>query len=237
VQRQRAIWHVLRDARRDVALWQAASRRADVLADGPRVDDRTRLSRVRLERVIGTTGAATLQVRRQSRAFRETFVLAQSSHDALDKALTVATETWSELAAADPPRTEQLYWNRLPMVREGQVRWAIMAAGGEAGWKAGLRLQEALARRSGRRAPLTRALPGDLEDLDLVWVLAGPATAGTLPAPVQEALEASPEDQLVTARVPDGPILAVLRDAALLDALLEGVHPAPLPFAPARNVK
>jgi hypothetical protein len=55
--------------------------------------------------------------------------------------------------------------------------------------------------------------------------------------PVRKALEDAPQGELVTARLEDGPVLAILRDVAMLDALLAGIHATPRPFAPARSVK
>jgi hypothetical protein len=243
VQRQRAVWHVLRDARRDVSLWQAASRTAGSLLETEAEDDRTRLTALRLEDVVGAHAGAALKIRRQPRAFREVYVLPPpdtpaEAPQAMDRALEVATAAWTELAPKrDKTRGHQLYWDGRPMTDRGLVRWSIVAAGGEKEWKAGLRMQEHIADRSGEELLLTRALPLVPDTLDVIWVLADAEEPGSLPVPVRKALEDAPQGELVTARLEDGPVLAILRDVAMLDALLAGIHATPRPFAPARSVK
>jgi hypothetical protein len=240
VQHQRAVWHVLRDARRDAALWQGTVRRcrAGVLRGVP-----ARRLRRRLARAIGRGQGSALQVQRRKQAFREVYALAPpasptAAFDAAREALEITTGAWVACAQATRERAaDQLFWDGHPMVREDQVRWAIVAAGGEEEWKSGLRMQRRLQEAGGRELPLTRALPTDRDALDLIYVLADPDAPDSLAPPVREALEGSAGRKLVTARLEQGPALAILTDMSLLNWLLAGVHPAPLPYAPAREVR
>jgi hypothetical protein len=244
VQRQRALWHVLRDARRDAATWQGAYRRAGVLLESqaPGTVDRARLARVHLAAAIGTHEAAKMRVERHRRSFREVYgpttgASAAEAADALDGARRVAEGAWRALAELPLPTAENLYWQGRPMLRDGEVCWALVAAGGEAQWKAALSLQDEIKERTAHEVSLSRALPDELDELDMLWILADRETPDALPPAVHNALQQQPDREPVHVALPQGPELLILTDMTLLHALAAGLHRSPTPYAPAHNVK
>jgi hypothetical protein len=121
------------------------------------------------------------------------------------------------------PVPTDLFWGDLPLAVDGLVRWAIVAAEGEAPWKDALALQEAIQTMAGRRVPVSRSFPvldAEIGPL-LVWVMSNDGDAEFLPSPVKAALARRPTARAVSIGLKGGVTVVVLRPERDLEALLK----------------
>ncbi|MCK4375392.1 MAG: hypothetical protein KAX19_08685, partial [Candidatus Brocadiae bacterium] len=73
VDRQLVLWHILRDARREVALWRHARRLMSATPDAPAAAARTLPRLAELAGIVGTSDAYQLVLRAQRRPFRSLY--------------------------------------------------------------------------------------------------------------------------------------------------------------------
>jgi hypothetical protein len=244
-QRQPAIWHVLRDARADAALWQHAARLSkrasedDVLA-GPAEKV---LSGLDFGGNIGRGGRYSLPVVREPRAGREVLRIAKrddpgSLVDAFAKAREDSIRALRILEKAPWEQgSRNAWWRRRPMVRDGRNVWSIMAADGEITWRAALRLQKGLSAIAGNEPDIGRTVPADLGNIEVLWIIADGAPTVAVPDAVTEALGADRRAPLMAARLGRSGVAIILRDPELVPELLTLISEEQHPLSPASDVE
>jgi hypothetical protein len=249
--RQPAIWHVLRDAVSEVALWRESRTRARVLAEAgaattaPRI--RPRLAAEALDGVVGPAPGCDLVLESHRRAFGTVLRVALAGEGAplnrFESARHKVIDLASQLSApAQSGRAgEPLYWRGMPLLEDGRVRWRIVAASGEQAWKTATGLQEFLQRTAGCAVPLSRAFPrleaGGAPMPSLIWVITDGAGGTGLPEAVQSAIAGRSGAPLVTVQLKDGPRVAVLCDSRSLNALLRTFQRQTALYPTARQVQ
>ncbi len=250
VDRQLVIWHVLRDARQEVALWRTVRREAGLLRQAHRARDplpaAVLLTLGKLEQVVGPADHCMLGLEAQQRPFRELLrvapgpgqrglSLAQFS-DARQTVLSVARQM-GPVVPADPDK--MLYWQDIPLLEDGGTRWTIVASEGEDVWKKGIRLQEEVRQRSGLTVPVQRSFPdltGEGAPL-LVWVIAGPGDPANLPEPCRVVLAREGDRPVVVSELETGTVVVILRGDRYMETVLRGFRASRHPYATARQVR
>jgi len=250
VDRQLVLWHILRDARGEAALWRqvrdaARQQAGDTSAMQP--ERRRRLLLLgTVDALVGPEQQCDLRVAPQKRAFGSVYRVVGPDGDlpALDR-FEQARRKVLELLSQAPDTApvvpwRGLYWGGTPLVEDGDPRCAIVAMEGEAAWKTGLRLQATVLERTGVTVPLTRTFPGTPTGADplpgLIWVIAGDGDGSSLPDTVRAAVGDRPGARLVTARYRNARV-AVLRNGRTLDALLRALRPEPHLYPLAQHVR
>ncbi|MHC5033439.1 MAG: hypothetical protein ACYTFZ_00160 [Planctomycetota bacterium] len=244
VDRESAVWHIVRDARAEVALWREA-RQAAMAARNSGKANAAALRRLGvLDLVVGTAGACNLPLRLERRAFRNLYRVRAPGRSrrlgvrhfaaARAKTLEIAARPEPALPATRP----DLRWHGIPLAEEGELRWAIVAQGGESVWRQALAFQQAMRDAAGVAVPLSRAFPSLGQETPLlVWV----ATDGTgdagLPESVREAIADLGGAQLATVALEGGATAALLAEGFDLSALLRTFHSGPGLFPTAAHVQ
>ncbi len=234
VDRQLAVWHILRDARREVALWRHVREMAARIRrerrgrgpvpssakaeDGQQFPDRTVYLMEKLDRTVGTAAHCRIQLRPERHPFRR---LLRPAPDPAEPGLSkfaATRRTVLEIARRLAPLVpeefpSQAYWQDIPHSRDGLCRWRIVAAAGEESWKAAAELQTAIRSRVGAGVPLERGLPSlDAEGApDLVWMVADTDLPRSLPDELRDAAHRRPESPIVVAELKSGAVIVLLR--------------------------
>jgi hypothetical protein len=250
VEQQPVIWHILRDARNEVALWRSAlaertaPQRAVRAASGRTADAEEVRRLALLEGVVGTGETCDLRLAPERRPFRMLHrVLPGDGRPALslddfEKARADVLAALRGAPPASPNPREHLYWRGIPLTEDGRVRWAIVSGASDAGQKAAVDLQQALRKATGRELPVSPTFPNLRAGAPLlVWALAGTAEPADWPEAVRAALAKRPTDQLVIVDLRNGPTFAALRNGFSLKALLKTFRPAPGIYPMARDVQ
>ncbi|MHC4479469.1 MAG: hypothetical protein ACYS1C_00645, partial [Planctomycetota bacterium] len=195
VDRQWVIWHILRDARLEVALW----RREHAAAVAARRRGRARAAALRrislLELLVGTAEGSDLRLRKRRDPFRELYGVAPPGRESALRLSQFAAARRKLLDWAwrspfgEARQSEGTYWRGIPLAEGGATRWAIVASDGEAVWKQAVAFQRALQERAGTAVPVSRTFPpAGTEGALLVWVIADEEGRGALPEEVQAGL-------------------------------------------------
>ncbi len=135
VDRQLAVWHVLRDAVAEAALWRRATRLAATATAGSSPPRDAVLARAGLEAVIGLSDSGLLPVRAVRVPFRQVYEIAPATRPVASLSeFAAARRRTLELAAGlaplvPAPTIGDLYWRGIPFAESGQVRWTIFAPG------------------------------------------------------------------------------------------------------------
>jgi len=243
--RQSPIWHIVRDARQEVALWRTVRRRAAEAASAAAGPEALRAVAL-AEGAVGPEQGHDLRVGPQRRPFR---TVLRAAHDGAGQAVRLGTfervhranlELAGRLPATARPRPGdgQIYWDGIPLVTDDRVRWVIVAPDGEEVWKRGLELQALVQQAGGRAVPVRRTMPEPEPDAPLlVWVVGGAETVEEWP----EALRAQwPERQggsLALLGTEGGPRVVVVGADADLQALARGFRPSPRTYPSARDMR
>jgi len=247
VDRQSALWHVLRDARRDVALWRHARLQAEQAMEGGEARTHALFILQQLERVVGTADGSHLRLEPERGPFRRLYrVAAPAGRSELtiaqfDAARDLVLALMGELEQDAPGHPQrQLYWQRIPLLDDDQVRWAIAAPDGEASWSTALAFQKAVADLTGTQLPVTRTFmePGAApEEPLLVWVVTDRTDLPDLPAAACEALAGRGAAPLASVRLENGAVVAFIRNDCDVETLMRAFRNQPNVFAPAHGVR
>jgi hypothetical protein len=243
VDRQAVIWHILRDARQDVALWRqarSALQEQAALAQQPDEKSRRMARLAALDRIVGTDASCDLVLRLERRPFRRLYGLAAGGADqpgeaagpdlaqfeaARGKVISLLSEARTLYPAAS---AERIFWNGIALTdppaangSAGPVRWAIVAADGEAPWKTAVALQQALQQASARSVSLSRTFPALSTDPPrLIWLVASGQPRLDWPESVRQAVLRGSVAELVTVSPKQGVTVAILKHGFDMDALL-----------------
>lgn len=246
--RQSVLWHILRDARREVALWRGACRIAEAAAEAGTATPRAQLLLQELDRTVGTRGNSRLVLKTERRPFRRLYRVTAAPGSveltvaqfgaARDHVLALA-ESIETAATAGQPR--QLYWQRIPLVEGGRVRWEIVAPDGEASWKTAVAFQKAAEAATGKVLRVSRTFPDPDEGAEdaplLVWVITDDESGEGLPQPAGAALAHRKDAQVADAQLENGTVVAFIRNNCDLNALFAAFQTQPSPYPPARRVR
>jgi hypothetical protein len=245
--RQWAIWHILRDACDEVAMWRAARSACRRLGQGSDGSPATMavLAREELERVVGPSDHCLLRVRQQSSGPPYTEVAPENGERCLRMAQF--SRAWQATLRATPPGSPRvppgtpcpLYWQDVPLLEGERLLWAITAPAGEQPWVAGRALQEAIRNRSGRTVLLQRSLP-DLTEAGpfrLVWLLDGESVLGSLPDAYRRVLTHPGRRGVVVAQVNGGPVVVLVAGQKHMGTVLHALRDEPDLYSPARRVR
>jgi hypothetical protein len=248
VDRHSPIWHIVRDARQEVALWRTVHQRAQAAVDEGGGADALRCLAL-AEAAVGTTDGHDLVLRPEKRPFRALLRVAGradtggeppvSAFEAVDRALLGAAGSLPAAGSAGP-EPGQVYWDDVPLMKDGRARWAIVASDGDVAWQRGVALQDIIQRAGGPRVPLMRVFPDLKADAPLlVWLVRGSGGAGgdEWPEAVRAQLDRLQGASLAVVRPEGGPPVAVLGAEADLSAVGRGFQRQPHPYAMARQVR
>jgi hypothetical protein len=251
VDRQLVIWHILRDARRDADLWRSMRRAARHLRDSRASSDEplpagTLLLLEKLEGIVGPAEHCTLRLRPRRTAFRELYRVSPPSNAGWPDLRQFAAARRQVLEAAaemgtppSRPRGSVLYWQDIPLIRDGHVDWVICAPEGEGPWKAGQKLQETLRNLSGCIVPLERSLP-DLHDRrapGLVWLIAETDPLDYLPREIVPRSLSAIERPLRLLELKGGNVVVLVRGAANAEKTLGALQTAAQSYPAADQVR
>jgi len=249
VDRQLVLWHILRDAHAEAALWRSARRAAEATAAPEAETAAARRRRVLalegIDSVIGPAETCLLLLREERVAFRRLYRVAPPpgqewvSLEQFDRAYRRTLELGAQLAAPGrQPETGQVYWRGVPLVEAGRAQWAIFAADGEESWRAAVAFQQSLEALTGRTLTVSRTWPQfDAGSPRVVWAFATEAARSALPAQVQAALAARPGAAFVIVDLEGGATAAVASPSLNARKLLNSLLLEPTAFAPARGVR
>jgi hypothetical protein len=243
VDRQLALWHILRDTRAEVALWRQAVAAVAMQPDTPQDRPRKLRQLATLENIVGTTAHCELRAEAERRPFRRVFRIAspEGGEPRLGQFEAARREVLSVLASAPAAQTVErhLHWQGRPLTDgEGGVLCAIVAGEGEEAWQAALAFQRALQALLGKTVPLARAFPEPAADgPDLIWVVGRGSERQDWPEAVGQAVARGEGAPLAMAELPDGRLVAVLDRETDLQALMRTFGTGPQVFPPARQVR
>jgi hypothetical protein len=247
VDRHAPIWHIVRDARQEVALWRTVRRRAHAATAGNAPSTDAVRSLALAEATVGPADGHDLPLRPERRPFRSLLRVAGESDEGPPSLRTFADvhRRLLGLAAAlpevgpDGAEPGQAYWDGIPLHKDGRVRWAIVADDGPGVWNRGIDLQAAIRDATGQTVPVIRAFPDVETDvlLLLVWVMGGAVPEGEWPDPVLAELARTTGASLAFVRPEGGPPVAIVGEEIDLDALARSLQPAPTPYPTARHMR
>ncbi len=234
--RQMALWHVLRDARSDVAIWRAARRMPASEADAAGL---RRLAAV--ETLVGPDPNCLLTLQPLRRTSRRLYRVAPADGERRLRLGQFETARRRLLAMAPeaPPAPQpagQLYWRGVPLLEDGRLQWAIVAADGEAAWKQAMALQKAIRAEAGVDVPVRRAFPAGGELPALVWLIGGEADLAGWPDAVRDAVRRQVGAPLVVVEL-DGTCVAALRGEFDQGALARTLRRRARLYPPARRMR
>ena len=245
VDRQLAVWHVLRDARQEVALWREARWQTESLPQGQSSGNRQLLLlRERLESVIGPAEHCLLTTHREPRPFRSVYRVSpprgkrRPTLEQFSAARLTVLDVLSRMANYAPADAgPDLYWQGIPLVRDGLPQWTLVALEGESAWKAARRLREDIEKRTGITLEVQRSLPDDEEQGGRLVIISAdegtPALSGLFPA-----VSARETGESATILRQDEEALAVaFFGEEGLRTITRGFSPRPSLYAPAREVR
>ncbi len=250
VDRQLVLWHVLRDACTEVALWRRVRGQVRRAREGeagtPTLPADALLALERFDRAVGPEEACLLRLRPERVPFRRLYRVTPPSGlhcptlDQFEAAREAVLGAAVHLggSAALPARPDR-FWQDVPLLAAGQVQWEIIARQGEEPWRIGLRLQERLRHCTGRVVPLQRTFPPpDVPDAPaLVWVVGPQNAQWEAPEPWQWAIQRTEGRPVAVTELPNGTVVVLLRDQRLMEAALRPLRATRSPFRPARQVR
>jgi hypothetical protein len=143
-------------------------------------------------------------------------------HAAKRRALTFHARAQELLASGEP--TTNLYWRGVPLLENGQVRWAIVATGTGQSAEAARALQKRIEARAGGTIPILGEFPdleavGGVEQPRLIWLIADEEIPESLPQAVRDAAAAAGDGLMRVVETASGTVVAVLGAQADLQAL------------------
>jgi len=244
---QLAVWHVVRDARQEAALWLTGRMTAKNAARNGSSPDAL-LAATLLDGLVGTDPDCGLAVRTEKRPFREVYRVGPPrgrSGVSLSQfeAARLRTIAAMEQLRGVPSGSDngQLYWLGIPLVEDGRVRWSIVAPDAESAWKTATELKATIQAASGRSVEVRRSLPergGRPEELPLlIWLVTDGDGREDWPDALRRALERRGDAPLIAVGLPDGPMVAAIRTSCDISALSATFSRAPLPYPPAAGVQ
>lgn len=238
VDRQNVLWHILRDACEEAALWQAARRSLDELGRAELAAAELQARRAMVtEEILGLVADAPesyLRVAARRRPFREVMLVvgaAEKGVAPLSSCRAAKEKTLTLMAEADRlmgGKWENLYWQDVPLSDEKGVRWAIVAGAGEEMWKVAGDFQGFITSRTGRTVPVARAFPataGEGGGLPaLVWIVGTTEGIRDLPAELSAALAKTERARPTMLRMESGMVVVLIPGAAEMDAVKRTLH-------------
>ncbi|KPK58654.1 MAG: hypothetical protein AMK73_09070, partial [Planctomycetes bacterium SM23_32] len=244
VDRQLALWHILRDVRSEVALWRQAIATVSARPDTPEGRARRLRRLATLQSIVGTTAHSQLRLYEERRPFRGVCRIRPSGGDRLrlgefEAARSEVLSILGNVASEPAGERRSVFYQGIPLARDRQANWAIAAGDGEHAWQAALALQRAVQSAAGVEVPVSRSFP-DLEAggtaPELVWLIAEGAEDQNWPEPVRAALAARRGAALVGVRLEEGPLVAVLSADFDVEALARTFREQRELFPPAHRM-
>jgi hypothetical protein len=244
VDQQSAVWHIVRDARTEVALWREAREGAMAARNSGKGRPAALRRLGALDLVVGASAACSLPLRLERRPFRSLYRVRAPGrsrrlgvrHFAAARAKTL--EIAAQSSPAVPAPGPDLHWRGIPLAEKGKLRWAIVAPGSESAWKQALAFQQAMREAAGVAVPLSRAFPAlEEEGPLLVWVLTDGTGGADLPENVREAMADLGDAQLAAVALDGGATAALLAEGFDANALLRTFHSGPDLFPTAVQVQ
>lgn len=247
VERQQAVWHIVRNARNDVALWRGARRAAGAIVRSvPERGAERRRRMLLLQSLNGLVGSSSdfaLQLASEPGPGLRHGVLPAPGAERLSRRqftrargeLLALTE---RLSALPPPEPDgPLYWWDVPLTSDGRTQWTILITGGEASRDAALQFQRLVERKRGLTIPVSRdAERIEDDEAALVWVFAGPRGNDGLPPRLAEGMRGDPSGPLALARL-EGRRAVVVRPEVDPGALAAALRTERQVYPKARNVR
>ncbi len=248
IDRQLVLWHILRDARQEVALWRQACRFAEADSEGGPGMAQVLLLRQELDRIVGTDDTCELVLKAQRRPFRRLYRVAptQGNAELTIAQFNAAREHVLELAdrinvATPAGGSGQLYWQRIPLADAGRLRWAVAAPDGEASWKTAAAFQKAIEAATGKTMPVSRTFPdldeGTRNPPSLVWVVTDNDAGEGLPQEARTALARRGDAPLTSVKLANNSVVVFVRNNCDLKALLATLRSEPDAYPPAQRVR
>ena len=246
---QRVIWHILRDACEEAALWREAQLASRRLEDVELADKKLQKQRaLALQTFVSTIGEeqeSFLRVTPREIPFRTVLRTVRSDNGLLPpisqfrEAKTRMLEVLSEASRLVDLRARNLHWHGVPMQVDSKAQWSIVASGSETAWKQAGRLQKSIATLTGRTLDVSRqfpAMPERKESIDQLLWLVGPASEiDGVPESIIKAL--NPLEPPAVVRAPPFLIVNLPADWAALDTLVGTFSEYPTVYRPAADVK
>ncbi len=245
VDRQLAIWHVLRDARQEVALWREARREAGLRLSEGEPSRPQLLLREKLTSVVGPAEHCTLCVRPERRPFRSVYRVcpAAGDDDPLLERFTTARRTVLDVLKelSGYPRREEaanLYWQGIPLLRDGRPQWMLVALEGETAWKAARRLRQQIEERTGLALEAQRSLPAEPGDgAARLVIVSAPPGPSPLPEPFPPGSVHGADRPPVVMQQPGGTVLVAFRGEGQLHMIVRGLCSRSSLYATAREMR
>ncbi len=242
VDRQLAVWHVLRDAVSEAALWRRATRLAATATASSSPPRDAVLARAGLDVVIGLSDSGLLPVRAVRVPFRQVYEIAPATRPVASLSeFAAARRRTLELAAGLAPLVPattigDLYWRGIPFAESGQVRWTIFAPGVAPDVRqAAQDFESGVERLTGQPLPIVSDWPE--APSGLIWAFVDDASWSALPDGVQAALDKRSGAAFLTTVLPDGTVVAVVSPTLNTNQLLASLLRTPTAYAPASGVR
>jgi len=249
--RQSTLWHILRDAREDAALWRAAQQRAQRLENAS-FDKKDLLTRrvVALEEfrtILGAEGEPLLMVARQkhpSRAVLRVLDPHTGRPPPTARFWQAKERVLKVMAQADellPARWQNLYWHGIPLLADGEVRWAIVSGPDQQEWRRSVRLQQAIESRTGQAVKVGREFPttseGTAARLKLIWAFGKPDQIENLPQQVRDAAARKGDQEPVVVSIQDLVVVLCPGPVPGLDSIAGAFRPDKWVYSCADSVR
>jgi hypothetical protein len=227
--RQLALWHVVRDAHRDAALWRQASRTAVRVQAAAPDNPAVALAAQRLGGLVGTAANAALPLAIRHHSFgRTSWGITGSGNGSLPDIRQFETvrrdvlDVLQPLQAAGPvSRSRRLHWREIPLREGDPPNWAIFAPFGETVLRTAMELQRELEAAAGRLVPVIHTWPAEGPSTpDVIWAVCDEAALEELPEPVRAAVARSGGPALLAVDLAGGKMVAVMRPNLDVGALV-----------------
>jgi hypothetical protein len=228
VDRQSPLWHVLRDARSEAALW----RTAQASTAGPARD-------AVLSGILGPGPGPILPVVGERRPFGSVYRVgagvgeAEVSLEQFEQARARLLRLLAEPAPEASGRGDQVYWGDVPLLAEGRAVWAICTRDGEVARKRAVALQKGIEQLAARSLPISREFPS----ARLVWLVTEEGDGPDLPGAVRAAVAQVGGPRFQAVVLEDGTVVAVLKGDFDVAALVRSFRRERELFPPAGAVR
>ena len=246
---QSVLWHVIRDAVEEAALWREAWRAAQRLENAEFEDKEQQKQRaLTLHTFVSTMGEeedVLLRVAENKVTFRNVLRINSPDREKVPgisdfrEAKSRLLEVLRDTRPLVDMKERRLFWHGVPLQTDGSLHWSIVSSGDDAAWKQAGRLQKKVSAVTGRTLEVSRQfreLPDSADSVDrLVWMVGPASEIDGVPERVSKALQA-PQPPAV-ARVPPALVVNLPADWAALDALIGTFSSFPDVYSPASTVK